>query len=147
MRKVCEKPQAAIVNIARNPDAAGIFAIRAFDDRRAIDVVSRGRGRLKARCADSESGFLAIKKFSRLPALRLIAARQNRFLGESPPLIRAGVFAPRDGLAALDGTIGVRARTQARRRRRCRRHLARRSDAEFGLEQIIHDLRIGLAAG
>ena len=110
MRKVCEKPQAAIVNIARNPDAAGIFAIRAFDDRRAIDVVSRGRGRLKARCADSESGFLAIKKFSRLPALRLIAARQNRFLGESPPLIRAGVFAPRDGkLAALVGTIGARA--------------------------------------
>jgi hypothetical protein len=79
MPVVCENALPSIVNIARNADAAGVSAIRAFNDRRAIGLTATHRGRLKARCTDSESRFLAMKKFSWLPASRLIAARQNRF--------------------------------------------------------------------
>jgi len=79
MRVEQENPTPSIVNIAKSARAAGVSVIRAFNDRRAIDVTATHRSRLKARCADSESRFLAIKKFSRRPASRLIAARQNRF--------------------------------------------------------------------
>jgi hypothetical protein len=79
MRIVREKPTSAIVNIAESACAASISVIRAFNDQRADDVTSPRRGRLKARCTDSESRTLAIKKFSCSPASRLIVARQNRF--------------------------------------------------------------------
>jgi hypothetical protein len=52
-----------------------------MNDRRAVDVIATDRGRLKARFADSESRFLAIKKFSCEPAWRRLGARQNRFFG------------------------------------------------------------------
>src|SRR5260370_5173379 len=78
MPVVRENALHSIVNIARNADTAGVSVIRAFDDRRAIGLIATHRGRLKARCADSESRFLAMKKFSWLPASRLIADRQNR---------------------------------------------------------------------
>jgi hypothetical protein len=59
--------------------ATGVFVIRAFDDLGAVDVIATDRSRPKPRCADSESRFLAMKKFSWLPASSVIAARQNRF--------------------------------------------------------------------
>jgi hypothetical protein len=76
---VRENATFTIVDIAGSDCAAGVFAIFTSDYRYAIDVIATHRCRLKACCADSESRFLAMKKFSRLPALRLIGARQNRF--------------------------------------------------------------------
>jgi hypothetical protein len=51
------------VNIDRNACAAGTFVTHASADRHIIDAATRHRWRLKARCADSESQFLAMKKF------------------------------------------------------------------------------------
>ena len=79
MRIVRAKPTPAIVNIAGSACAAGVFVLRTFCERGSVDVVATHRWPPKARCADSESRFLAIKKFSCSPASRLIAARQNRF--------------------------------------------------------------------
>ncbi|MFZ2157033.1 MAG: hypothetical protein WAV72_13060 [Bradyrhizobium sp.] len=73
-----ENAAPTIVNIARYARTAGVFAIHALRRRRAIDVIASRRTPLKADCADSESRILAIKKFSRSPASRLIGARQNR---------------------------------------------------------------------
>jgi hypothetical protein len=73
------KPAPAIVRVSSNACAAGIFVINAFNDLHTDDVIATDRSRLKARRVDSESQILAIKKFSCSPALRLIAARQNRF--------------------------------------------------------------------
>jgi hypothetical protein len=81
MRKVQERPASPFVNIAGSDCAAAVSAIRAFDDRRAIDLIATHRCRPKARCVDSESQILAIKKFSQLARRRLIAARQNRIFG------------------------------------------------------------------
>jgi hypothetical protein len=47
--------------------------------RRAFELETTCRRQLKAPCADSESRFLAMKKFSRLTAARRIVPRQNRF--------------------------------------------------------------------
>jgi hypothetical protein len=83
------KPMPPIANIAESSCAAGIFVIRAMYDRYAFDVVATHRWRPKALCADSESRFLAIKKFSCPPASRLIGARQNRIFARiAAPLIR-----------------------------------------------------------
>jgi hypothetical protein len=79
MRVMPENAPPSIVNISRNARTAGVSVIRASNDQRAIGRMATHRGRLKARCADSESRFLAMKKFSWLPASRRIAARQNRF--------------------------------------------------------------------
>jgi hypothetical protein len=79
MQEAPENTTQVIVNIAGNACAAGVFVNNVFDERGSIGVPTTRRCRLKARCADSESRFLAIKKFSCSPALRLIGARQNRF--------------------------------------------------------------------
>jgi hypothetical protein len=79
MRMVPENAPPSIVNISGNARTAGVSALRAPNDRRAIGLMATHQGWLKARCADSESRFLAMKKFSWLPASRRIAARQNRF--------------------------------------------------------------------
>ena len=79
MRAVRENAMQTNVSIAGSACAAGVFVINTFDDRRAFDVAATHRCRLKAYCADSESRFLAIKKFSCPPASRLIVARQNQF--------------------------------------------------------------------
>jgi hypothetical protein len=79
MQKVREGPTSAIVNIAGSDCAAGVFVIRALINRRVSNVAATHRWPPKARCADSESRILAMKKFSCPPASRLIAARQNRF--------------------------------------------------------------------
>jgi hypothetical protein len=79
MRVVRENTTLPIVNIAGSGCTAGTSSTHAFEQRSAIDAVATHLHRLKARCADSESQFLAMKKFSRRPALRLIVARPNRF--------------------------------------------------------------------
>jgi len=78
MQDASENPTPTTVHIAKRSCAAGIFVIPSLKDRRTVDVVASDRGRLKARCADSESRFLAIKKFSWSTASRRIVARQNR---------------------------------------------------------------------
>jgi len=78
MRDGRENPTSPTVNIARSDCATGILVIDSLKDRRAVDVIATDRGRLQARCADSESRFLAIKKFSWSTALRRGVARQNR---------------------------------------------------------------------
>src|SRR3979490_3518895 len=108
MRAGQEIPTPTIVNIARSARAAGLSVIRAFNDRRAIDVTAPRRCRLKARCADSESWFLAIKKFSCRPAWRLIAARQNRFFARIAAADSRGVFSSVDASPlALDAGGGL----------------------------------------
>jgi hypothetical protein len=79
MQVVHENATFAIVNITGSDCAAGISVNIAFGMQHAIAVIATHRHRPKARCADSESRFLAINKFSRSPASRLIAARQNGF--------------------------------------------------------------------
>src|SRR5258708_6798298 len=79
MRDGVENPTPPAVNIARSHCAAGIFVIHSLNECRAIEVIATDRGPPKACCADSESRFLAIKKFSWSTASRRIAVRQNRF--------------------------------------------------------------------
>jgi hypothetical protein len=70
--------------------------------RRAFELKVTRRRRLTAYRADSESRFLAMKKFSRLTAARRIAARQNRFF------VR---------IAAADSTTPIAAEMRQRGRR------------------------------
>jgi hypothetical protein len=79
MQVACGNTTLPIVNITGNDCAAGISVTHTLLHQCAIAAIATHRWWLKAHCADSESQFLAIKKFSRSPALRLIAARQNRF--------------------------------------------------------------------
>jgi hypothetical protein len=92
MRDGRENPTTPAVKIARSDCAAGTFVIDSLKDRRAADVVATDRGRLKARCADSESRFLAIKKFSWSTASCRIAARQNRLFARLAALIRGAIL-------------------------------------------------------
>src|SRR6266403_3140759 len=79
MRDEREHPTLPTANIARSDCAASISVTDSLKDRRVADIIATDRGRLKARCADSESRLLAIKKFSWSTASRRIAVRQNRF--------------------------------------------------------------------
>jgi hypothetical protein len=79
MREARENTTPPIVNIAGNACATGISVNNTCNDHCSIGITATHRCGPKAGCADSESRFLAIKKFSWSPALRLIAARQNRF--------------------------------------------------------------------
>src|SRR6266436_9440648 len=95
MRDERENPTPPAVNIARSACAAAIFVINSLNDRRAVDVVATDRGRPKARCADSESRFLAIKKFSWSTASRRIVARQNRLFARIAAADSQGDFVSR----------------------------------------------------
>jgi hypothetical protein len=76
---MCGRLKSPIIDAARNPCAAGVFETHTFNDWSAKDVIATDQWCLKERVADSESRFLAIKKFLCQPASRLIGARQNRF--------------------------------------------------------------------
>jgi hypothetical protein len=78
MQVARENTAIANVNIAGTHCAAVVFVIHALIDRHAFGITATRQDKRKARCADSESRFLAMKKFSCSPASRLIAARQNR---------------------------------------------------------------------
>jgi hypothetical protein len=78
MQIMREISTSANVKIAGSGCAASGFAIHAndvFDIARDAPTHAR---RLKRRCANSESRFLAIKKFLALWTSRLAGARQNR---------------------------------------------------------------------
>jgi hypothetical protein len=63
MQTMREKAQRTTINVAGIDCAAVVFAIYALDVRPAADVIARRRSRSNARYADSESRFLATKKF------------------------------------------------------------------------------------
>jgi hypothetical protein len=69
MQKVQQRPASTFVNIEGNACAADVFVIQSYDDRYAIDLIATHRDRPKAACADSESQYLAIKKFFMVTAL------------------------------------------------------------------------------
>jgi hypothetical protein len=77
MRVVAENTTSAFVNIDGNHCAAGISTIHACEDLRVVDAIATRRHRSKVLNADSESPFLAMKKFSRIPASRRFDARQD----------------------------------------------------------------------
>jgi hypothetical protein len=140
------KSSATIDEIAESPCAAIVSAIDVHIDLHAAHVIATQEGRLKARCADSESQFLATKKFSCPPASSLIGARQNQFFERIAQSDSQSEFAPRDAASIVTGDRCTLARAPNDARRSCRRQLTRRSDTEFGFEQIVDGLRIGLAA-
>jgi hypothetical protein len=102
-------------------------------------LIATHRDGLRARRVDSESQFLAIKKFSCFSRWRRIAARQIQFF-------------ERIAGADSDAGSGSRdARCETRRRRgdatpRLAAEVAGRSDAKFAFQQVVDRLRIGLAA-
>ena len=67
-QKVQQRSTSAFVNIAENACGAAISLIHVFDAQRACDVITPHPRCRKARCADPESGVLAIKKFSWISA-------------------------------------------------------------------------------
>jgi hypothetical protein len=101
MREAQHRSASAFVNIAGNACAAVVSLIRIFHSQHAIGVVATRRGGPKTRGADSESGFLAIKKFSWVSRKRLIAARQNRIFGR----IVATDSQRRFAVATIDGSL------------------------------------------
>jgi len=111
-----------------------------IDHRDAVELKATDRYQQKADCVDSESCFLATKKFLWFwPGIGRSLAK-TAFLRESPPPIRRYGFSSRrciDARAPINRGGGDHAGTAS----------TRRSDAEFGFEQIVHCLWIGLAAG
>jgi hypothetical protein len=143
-----EKATSAIINIARKSCAADISAIRTSNNRSAFSVAAIHRRGQKAPFADSESRLLAIKKFSCTTASRLIVARQIRFFAGIATADSQCGFSSASRVAA-GGAWLMHAGARLTRPRADHAGVTaiRYSDAEFGLEQIVHDLRIGLAAG
>jgi hypothetical protein len=99
MQVVRGNAMSTIVNITRNACTAVASLIHTPRVRCTIDVTATHRSRQKAVGADSESRFLAIKKFSCTTASRLIAARQTRFFA---------------GIAAADSRRDSRPRNASR---------------------------------
>jgi hypothetical protein len=148
MRAARENAAPAIFKIAKSRCAAGIFFIYAFTGGCAVDVAASCQRELKARPADSESRFLAIKKFSCLAASRLISARQNRLFARIAAAdSQCDFWLVRRTVARDERSMQVDARTKSH----CGDDAAVTSrgvsDAEFGFQQIVHRLRVGLAAG
>jgi hypothetical protein len=79
MREMREITASTNVKIAANPFIQGICAVRIIDAGRSHHHRASRGACLEARRADSESRFLAMKKFSGFPRHRLIGTRQNRF--------------------------------------------------------------------
>jgi hypothetical protein len=83
---VYENSTLVFVNVAGNACATGISAIRM---QRVVCVVyaqATHRLRSKSSRGDSESGFLAMKKFFDTNSLWLAAISPNRLSGESQPV-------------------------------------------------------------
>jgi hypothetical protein len=78
MRKVTENSMSSIVNVAGNDCGAIVFSIRAASARHCGHLIATRPREAKARRADSESRFLAMKKFSYARPARRIAARESR---------------------------------------------------------------------
>jgi hypothetical protein len=127
MRKVREKSASTFVKVAGNACAAGISLILTIDELHARHATATRHDASTARCADSESRFLAMKKFSCRSHRRRIAARQNQFFERI-----AAADSQRDFGRAMRHYETL-ARAQIRRDAFARR-LARQSDAELALQ-------------
>jgi hypothetical protein len=79
MRKVREKSASTFVKVAGNACATGISLILTIDELHLHHATPTHHDASTARCADSESRFLAMKKFSCGSHRGRIAARQNQF--------------------------------------------------------------------
>jgi hypothetical protein len=77
MRKIRWRYRRHLREIAGNTCTAAVFVICDSDDRYAIEVAGHPKIRSDGARADSESRFLAIKKFSQAEPRRLISARQT----------------------------------------------------------------------
>jgi hypothetical protein len=89
--------------------------MRALRDQTTIDVVASHRSRLKAPCVDSESRFLAIKKFFAPTGFASLRARQNRSFGRNAAtdsLARFFAFA-QCGVTHGEQSVHNRARSNA----------------------------------
>jgi hypothetical protein len=107
MRIVRENPASANVKIAENVCAADVSLIPLQRAQHRVHIIATHRVQPKARCADSESRILAMKKFSCAKPSRLIGARQNRIFAR----IAKRRFARRLSLArCIDGRCGRSAR-------------------------------------
>ena len=115
MRTARKKPTPTIVRITRNICATGISCIRTLRDKTPIDVVEGRRASLKALCVDSESRFLAIKKFFVLAGFASLRARQNRSFGRIAATDSAARFFAFTRCVVADGEQSVhdRARREA----------------------------------
>jgi hypothetical protein len=104
--------------------------------------------RRKPHRADSESRFLAIKKFSCSLAWRLINARQTRFFSriEFHRFALGIVRLARHFAAYGERSLHTRANESETPRTLLTSSRAE-SDPELGLEQLVHGLRVGPAAG
>jgi hypothetical protein len=100
--------------------------------------------RPEARCVDSESQVLAMKKFSCLTTSRLTPTRQSRIFLRIAN--RRFATSESDG---SDRSLPARTFGNARASRSgdAAATVLTRSDTELGLEQVVDSLRIGLAAG
>jgi hypothetical protein len=109
-----EKPMPAVIDSTRSGCAAGAFVNRSLSYRQAFDAATNHGSRLKAVFADSESRFLAIKKFFVLTGF----ASHRRspkpvFRPNRRRLIRDG-FSSRDAPEAYDERL-VHARMRVQR--------------------------------
>jgi hypothetical protein len=78
MRIVRENPTSSNVKIAESTCAADVSLTQLQRAQHPVHIAATHRAQSKAPCADSESRFLAMKKFSCAETSRLIGARQNR---------------------------------------------------------------------
>jgi hypothetical protein len=83
MQKIRRRCRRYLREIAGNACATALSSIRDISDRGAMTVARHRETRSNGRRADSESWFLAIKKFSRPTPSRLIALAKRGFLRES----------------------------------------------------------------
>ncbi len=141
----------AIVDVARSDCAAVVFVN--FDIRRSmrrIEVIAQHRCRSKGSRADSESRILATKKFSRLTgfAPHRRSPKPDFCANRASPIRQPHASCARDASTFMVNDRCTRA-ASAVASERIAVPVARRrdSDAELGLQQIVHGLRIGLAAG
>jgi hypothetical protein len=126
MREMREITASTNVKIAANPFIQGICASCIMDSGRSHrQRASRGAS-FGARCADSESRFLAIKKFSGVARHRLIGTRQNRIFQRIEITDSlAGFFARRGAAASEKRSIRRFPRSMGRTRARSEAELAR----------------------
>jgi hypothetical protein len=78
MQEIHKMYRGYLREIAGNAYAAVVFVIRDIGDRYAMTVAGHPKSGSNSARADSESRFLAIKKFLRPTPSRLIDARQTR---------------------------------------------------------------------
>jgi hypothetical protein len=121
-RRARENPASSVVKRTENPFGESVFDTLDITARHACRGLATHRVARKPRCADSESRFLAIKKFSCFAPRLRIGSRQKQFF---------------ERIANTDSLAAVRARcviTRHNTTRRSARGIARRSDAELALK-------------